>query len=234
MVAVLLAHPTRTPFAHASGGRDLYMALKLRRTLAFRSLALGVALIAAISAGLWWPWLAARVVYGPRVTALILALRKDGLVLDAIRAQNRRLAHVSEAYVTAMDEAWSAQKDGGPLAGTMLDTSASRRLRILVTATGGVVRHAIIMDARGFNVAIAYPTTDYFQGDEPKWLMTFGRPSEARHVAPLEPGHDGSFIACWVSAPLNDPETQAAIGAIAVELDAGLVRETWCRRGDSG
>ena len=44
-------------------------------------------------------------------------------------------------------------------------------------------------------------------------------PSGARHVGPLEPGHDGSFVACWVSAPLNDPETQAAIGAIALEVD---------------
>jgi hypothetical protein len=205
------------------------MPVKLRRRLAFRSLALGTALIIALSAGLWWPWLAARFLYGPRVTALILALRQDALVLDAIRAQNPRLAHVSEAYVTAMDEAWSAQKNGGPFAETMLGTSASRRVRSLVAATGGVVRHAIIMDAKAFNVAIAYPTTDYFQGDEPKWLMTFGRPSAARHVGPLEQGHDGRFVACWVSAPLNDPETKAALGAIALEVDARLARETWCR-----
>jgi hypothetical protein len=60
--------------------------------------------------------------------------------------------------------------------------------------------------------------------------MTFGRPLETRHIGPLETGHDGTFPACWVSAPLNDTHTKAAIGAISLEVDARLVRDTWCRR----
>jgi hypothetical protein len=196
-----------------------------------RSLALGIMLmLVAVTAGLWWPWLAARLLYAPAVASLLESISRDPILLEAVRGQNRRLAHVSEAYITALDDVWSAEKDGGALAAAMLDTSASRRLRELLGATRGVVRHAILMDARGLNVAIAYPTTDYFQGDEPKWLMTFGRPSTTRHKGPIETGHDGKFPACWVSAPLNEAHTKAAIGAFSVEVDALLVRDRWCRR----
>jgi hypothetical protein len=114
-----------------------------------RALALGITLILALTAGLWWPWLAARLLYAPRLTSLLATITDDPVLIEAIREQNRRLAHVSEAYIRAMDEAWSAQNNGGALAETMLDTSASRRLRELLRATGGLVRHAILMDARG-------------------------------------------------------------------------------------
>jgi hypothetical protein len=196
-----------------------------------RPLALGIILmLVAVTAGLWWPWLAARILYAPVITPLLEAISGDPILLEAVRDQNRRLAHVSEAYIRAVDEAWTAEKNGGELAATMLDTSASRRLRELLGATRGVVRHAILMDARGLNVAIAYPTTDYFQGDESKWLMTFGRPSATRHKGAVETGHDGTFPSCWVSAPLNEPNTKDPIGAISLEVNALLVRDTWCNR----
>ena len=73
------------------------------------------------------------------------------------------------------------------------------------------------MDNKGRNVAVAFATSDYFQGDEAKWLETFGKPLTTRHRAPPEPGHDGTFVAVWISAPLIDVTTQEPIGAVALE-----------------
>jgi hypothetical protein len=193
---------------------------------------LGLLLVAGVSlAGtilgqrLW-----ARHVGAPRAEGLIAALRGDPVVIAAIREQNRRLAATTEDDTEAMDAKWRTEKSagGGPLIQSFLGSPASLHVADLISRQD-VVRLIIVMDDRGRNVAVSAPTTDYFQGDEPKWLETFGRPSGHRHVAPLELGHDGRFFACWVSEPLNDPATGEALGAIAVEIDEWRTGGVLCR-----
>jgi hypothetical protein len=193
----------------------------LRATVLACLLAAAVALAA-------WPGLTAQFVYGPRLEAIIADLHSDPLVLDSVREQNRRLAHAPEAHTSAMDDAWVAEKNrgGGPTIDAMLASPLSRHLRGIVGASGGVVRHVIVMDAGGRNVAAPFATSDYFQGDEPKWLATFARAAGSRHVAPRELGHDGSFVACWISEPLNDPRTGSPLGAMSIEVDANLVPDS--------
>ena len=63
-----------------------------------RPLALGIMLVlVAVTAGLWWPWLAARLLYAPAAASLLTFISGDPILLEAIRDQNRRLAHVPEA-----------------------------------------------------------------------------------------------------------------------------------------
>jgi hypothetical protein len=193
--------------------------------------ALLVGLLAIALGFLFWPGLAARLIHAPRAEAAMEALQRDRVIREAVLAQNSHLATAPDAYTTAMDETWLAEKSrgGGPIIDAMLALPASERLRAIVAASGGAVRHVIVMDARGRNVAIPFPTSDYFQGDEQKWLATYGRAPGTRHVAPPERGHDGSFAACWLSIPLNDAETGAALGAASFELDAALVGNALCR-----
>jgi hypothetical protein len=201
------------------------------RQAAWRRVVIVAILIAAATAGLWWPPLAARWIYVPRVEWLISAIKSDPLLRAAVEDQNRRFARVPEAFTTTMDEAWIAEALGGkgPMIDRLLNTPASARLRKTMSRTFGSVRNIILMDAKGHNVAIAGLTTDFFQGDEPKWLATFGAAPGTRHLSSLERGHDGTFAACWLSEPLNDRDGANPIGAVSIELDAALVFGRLCK-----
>ncbi len=51
--------------------------------------------------------------------------------------------------------------------------------------------HAILMDEKGRNTAIAAPTTDYWQGDEAKFIGTAGKASLEPQRGDIEQRHDG-------------------------------------------
>jgi hypothetical protein len=177
------------------------------------------------------PSFLARFIHAPRAERALSWIKADETILATVAEQNRRLAAAPERWDRASDETWRAEAEagGGAFVNEHLRRPASRRLRQLIGASGGTIRHAIVMDAKGRNAAVADLTADYVQGDEAKWLMTFGRPSGTRHVAPLEPGHDGTYRACWLSEPLVDAATSRPLGAVAIALDAALVGPVLCR-----
>jgi hypothetical protein len=188
-------------------------------------------LLALAVACLAWPWLMARAVYAPRAERLVAAIRADPRIADAVRAQNALWADKTPAWAVEQDRIWGEEKraGGGPFLEAMLARPASQRLRALLADTGGVARHVIVMDASGRIAAVPLPAFNFWQFPKPKFQKTFPLGPGARHVNVLEPGHDGSFVACWLSETLVDPDTRQPIGAFGVELDYAYVGAALCR-----
>jgi hypothetical protein len=188
-------------------------------------------LLALAVACLAWPWLMARAVYAPRAERLVAAIRADPRIADAVRAQNALWADKTPAWAVEQDRIWGEEKraGGGPFLDAMLTRPASQRLRELLADTGGVARHVIVMDASGRIAAVPLPAFNFWQFPKPKFQKTFPLGPGARHVNVLEPGHDGSFVACWLSETLVDPDTRQPIGAFGVELDYAYVGAALCR-----
>jgi hypothetical protein len=184
------------------------------------SVGLFLALICLL-AGLFWSEIEAPRRRMAQVDATILTIQSDPVLLQAVRDQNQLLAEMDQTGINALDAHWVAEKTrgGGPLIADYLSRPTSQKLREYLAKGRGIVRHAILMDNKGRNVAIAAPTSDYFQGDEAKWLETFARPSLTRHISDLEQGHEGAFVARWVSAPIWDAARNEPLGAIALEYD---------------
>jgi hypothetical protein len=187
-------------------------------------LAVAVAYLAA-------PWFMARLVYAPRAERLVATIRTDARVIDAVVAQNALLAAKTPAWAIEQDRVWGEEKrtGGGPFLDAMLARPASQRLRELLGETGGVARHVIVMDASGRIAAVPLPAFNFWQFPKPKFQKTFPLGAGARHVNGLERGHDSSFVACWLSETLVDPDTKQPIGAVGIELDHAYVRDTLCR-----
>jgi hypothetical protein len=188
-------------------------------------------LLALAVACLAWPWLMARAVYAPRAERLVAAIRADPRIADAVRAQNALWADKTPAWAIEQDRIWGEEKraGGGPFLDAMLARPASKRLRALLADIGGVARHVIVMDASGRIAAVPLPAFNFWQFPKPKFQKTFPLGPGTRHVNVLEPGHDGSFVACWLSETLVDPDTRQPIGAFGVELDYAYVGAALCR-----
>jgi hypothetical protein len=214
---------------HAGMPADLVGDTALSEQL-MRPALLAAALVVATGSVLAWPTLSEQFIETPRVNRVLDSIQASPDFRAAIALQNEALAGQSQAEIDAFDSAWVAE--GGdvdaPLIRGHLELPASAHLRRIVAESGGAVGHAILMDNRGRNVAIARPTHDFWQGDEAKWRETFLKGARAEHRSTPEVSHDARFVACWVSRTISEPRTGEPIGAVAIEVNASRAGARFC------
>lgn len=146
----------------------------------------------------------------------------DSVLIEAIRAQNGATAGYDAATIDAMDQTWRAEvgtTDGG-LIGPVLSNAAAEFLRGQVAASGGVITEVFIMDAVGLNVAASAVTSDYWQGDEDKFLKTYPMGPGAVHFSDVEFDESTQTYQAQISIALTDPATGSVVGAMTVGVVA--------------
>jgi hypothetical protein len=145
-----------------------------------------------------------------RVT-LARTLATDPELVKAVNAKNAE-AESAEA-IRRKDREWSSPA-GAALRKALTQGPCAQRLREAVK-DDPLVAEVILMDARGASVCLSRETTDYWQGDEPKWQKTF---VEGREVLVEEPAEDASsgVFAVQLSVPVVDRGRR--IGALCLTL----------------
>jgi hypothetical protein len=144
---------------------------------------------------------------GPRVTAIAA----DSVVRDAVAASNA--VRETPEQVRRRDASWMANRTD-PLRQAIVQAPCSARLRELVKDDPTIVE-AFVMNDRGTLVCSVAETSDYWQGDEPKWQRTF-----VDGVDPFvdEPAFDASTgkYAIQISVPVASAARR--IGAVTLTL----------------
>lgn len=149
-------------------------------------------------------------------------IARSPVVIDAVRAQNLVTSSYSETMITSLDREWAEETDGDygrPLIDATLAREVSRYLSKIQEGSEGLFTEIILMDASGLNVGISRVTSDYWQGDEDKWKMTFLVGPESLHIGPLEEDLSTRTVQSQVSLPVVDPDTGKVIGALTFGID---------------
>lgn len=146
----------------------------------------------------------------------------DPVIVAAIKSQNARTSGYDNARIDALDAAW---RDGVGQTDTaliqeVLQNAAADFLRARVAASGGTISEAFAMDQHGLNVAASAPTSDYWQGDEAKFQMTFGTGPDAIHVSEVEFDESSQTYQGQISVVVIDPSDNRPIGAITIGVNA--------------
>ncbi|MBV9753738.1 MAG: hypothetical protein JO188_14555 [Hyphomicrobiales bacterium] len=159
--------------------------------------------------------------YRPRLERLFAQMRRDPVLIEALRQQNLALAGKDQAWVAAQDRVWNEErrKGEGPLQRAVLDLPASRHLRDLIAESKGLVTHALLIDEKGRVAAEPFPSFNFEQFDKPKFQDTFPHGVDARHVSWLQLSWDGTHPVCWQARVMLDPATSAPIGVLALEVN---------------
>lgn len=142
-------------------------------------------------------------------------------LIDTVVSQNKAQLAVSQQALLEKDSAWQMEFKAGnySLSAEMMSTPLSQKLRQFKTHSRGLVTEIILMDARGANVAISDVTSDYWQGDEAKYLLSFNKPAGTLFFETV--GYDESTrrFQAHVSMPLYGPGSDDAIGVMTVGVD---------------
>jgi hypothetical protein len=148
-----------------------------------------------------------------QAVALAKGLAADPAVVAAVRAQNARQLPLAE--IQHVDKAWTAAKGVDARMQALMDNACARALK-QAQADHLEIAEAFAMDNQGANVCMTNRTSDYWQGDEPKWTRSFDEGRGAVFVdAPKFDESTGSYLV-QVSVPVM--AGGKAIGALTLGL----------------
>ena len=151
-----------------------------------------------------------REIAGARV-ALAERIAADAALQAEVAAKNGSAETPDQ--IQRKDREWIA--GGRPeLRRQMTQGACADRLREMVKGDSFVVE-AFLMDAHGALVCATRETTDYFQGDEPKWERTY---DEGRRVFVDEPALDPSTGAYAIQMSVLVSANGAKAGALTLTL----------------
>ena len=155
----------------------------------------------------------------------IAAFASDPVLISAIQAQNAVTAGYDQAKIDALDTQWRAEVGAAskPLIDATLGNAASQYLAGVQEASAGKYTEIFAMDAKGLNVAQSTLTSDYWQGDEDKFTLSYGAGAGAVHIGDIEQDESTQVFQSQVSVPITDPATGDVIGAITVGVDVSML-----------
>jgi hypothetical protein len=155
------------------------------------------------------------------VASRLRAIADDPAVVSAVIAQNAENGAVTTADIDRLDKQWRAETDSAekPLIARTVDSPLSAHLKQVREQAEGIITEIIVMDSKGLNVGVSDVTSDYWQGDEDKWIKTFEVGPDAVFIDDIELDESTQTLQSQVSLSVVDPATGTVVGAITFGVD---------------
>ncbi|KEQ02947.1 hypothetical protein GV67_07210 [Pseudorhizobium pelagicum] len=159
------------------------------------------------------------------ITAQVLQEINDWINTDIVRvsivAQNKRYDHPGAASIAALDSQWVKERENPdkPLIAATLSNPLSVYLSRMQGKSLGLYPEIFVMDQNGLNVGQSSITSDFWQGDEDKFLKTFEVSADAVFIDEAEYDSEFGIWRTQVSMTVNDADGGQKIGAVTVELN---------------
>lgn len=155
------------------------------------------------------------------ISPWIEKIRIEKEVIAAVSQQNFENRSKSESQLQKIDQQWqlafSIHNPDFPR--SLVSQRASGLLGQFVANSKDMLAEIIVMDNRGYNVAVSSMTSDYWQGDEDKFTKVFNTPASTVFIDKIKYDASSRRFQVQLSAPLIDPKTQKSIGAVTLGVD---------------
>ena len=138
----------------------------------------------------------------------------DSALIGLVRAQNAKKVPLSR--LRSLDIGWVMNPERDIQLHRLMNNDCAKRLKVLDRGDA-MYRESFVMDDQGALVCTTHETTDYWQGDEEKWLRAFNEAHGAVFVADPERDESTKTVLVQVNVPVMDGNV--AIGVITAGLD---------------
>ncbi len=137
-----------------------------------------------------------------------------------VLAHNKEAQAWSQSEIAARDQRW--RKGDATVIDPVLGNALSNHLKAALAGTWPKVAEIIVTGVRGCNIAVSPKTTDYWQGDEAKFLKTLG--AENRDFFADTPEFDESAGTFLQQISKQMTHNGQPVGVITVGFDLVQVR----------
>ena len=144
----------------------------------------------------------------------LTALGTDPVIVNAVKAENAKAKTLDQ--IKAADTAWSSTAGIAPNMKAIMDSECGKQL-IAWRDKNTFVSEVFVMDNQGANVAMTDKTSDYWQGDEDKFIKCFNGGDGVVFVGDESFDESAQVYQVQVSVPVMDGG--ATIGAICIGIN---------------
>ncbi len=138
----------------------------------------------------------------------------DPVLVAAVKERNGMAPTLDQ--VKATDAEWIAYTGVSEFMHALMHNTAAEELKKL-EQTKPYFTELFLMDHLGANVAMTNKTSDYWQGDEPKFTQSFKDGAGAVHISKVKFDESAQAYLVQVSVPVMD--VGKAIGAITIGVN---------------
>ncbi|MDP3478744.1 MAG: hypothetical protein Q8R88_03175 [Desulfoprunum sp.] len=148
------------------------------------------------------------------VKSKLLPITVNPILVAEVKAQNNK--KVSLETIKKVDDEWKAKEGDVPLLEELKANTTAKELNRLIKGIPEVVE-CFVMDNQGANVGQYNDTSDYWQGDEPKWAKSFNGGKGGVEIGKKEIDQSTALAQQQISLPLIDADG-AVVGAITLGI----------------
>jgi len=156
------------------------------------------------------------------VKSTLLPLCVNKVFVQEVIAQNAKGATLAE--IQAIDKQWSEAEDELPIQTEKLSNACAQEIK-KITKKFPVLGETFVMDNQGANVGQNALTSDYWQGDEPKWKESYKEAKGGVDLGKRQLDKSTDVVDQKVSLPVID-EQGKVIGAICFGVKVELLSQT--------
>jgi hypothetical protein len=142
----------------------------------------------------------------------------DPVIIKAVKAQNALKMTLQQ--IQEMDKKWKKTPGIADFMKKLMDSECGKHL-ISLQKSSPAIAEIFVMDNQGANVAQTDKTSDYWQGDEAKFIKSFNKGTGAIHIGDLKFDDSTQAYLVQVSVPVKNGNV--VIGAITVGVDVDRV-----------
>jgi len=145
------------------------------------------------------------------------------IVRKAIEAQNTKFGKISDMDIQVLDNTYRSEvlAGGWQMVRQLLNKPVSRYLKSKQDDSQGAIVEFFVTDRHGLNVGQGTITSDYWQGDEDKFLKTFGRQSDDIFIDRAERDEQTQLLETQASFVIKDENGQPiGIATVTIAIDA--------------
>jgi hypothetical protein len=152
--------------------------------------------------------------------AELVKLGTDPVIVKAVKMENAKGKTLEQ--IKAMDEKWKATPGVADFMSELVESECGQHLRQLQKRTP-YYGEIFVMDNQGANVAMTDKTSDYWQGDEAKFIEAYQKGAGGIHISDVEFDESTQTYLVQVSLPVKDDKT--VIGAMTIGIDVDIFEQ---------
>ncbi|NLC71045.1 MAG: hypothetical protein GX751_06785 [Desulfuromonadaceae bacterium] len=143
----------------------------------------------------------------------------DPIIINAVKTENAKGKTIAQIKET--DAKWMATAGVDDFMRSLMESEVGKHL-VAIRSSRPYIAEIFVMDNQGANVAMSDKTSDYWQGDEPKWQKSFNNGQGAIFIDDVKFDASSQAYLVQVSVPVKDGEK--AIGSITFGIDIDKVK----------
>jgi ABC-type amino acid transport substrate-binding protein len=155
------------------------------------------------------------------VEARLIPLAESTEVITALVSANAERRQLVPADIRRLDAQWMAEmtQPEQPLIRKIIDDRLSQYLRVVEEKSAGLYTEILVMDRLGLNVGISRISSDYWQGDEDKYLKAFPPGGQGIFIDRIQYDESTRKFQVQVSIRVQDGTTGKPVGVMTVGID---------------